>query len=29
VQGGLSDSPYWMVKRPGLLAPVLDWTVTQ
>ncbi len=25
IQGGLSDSPYWMVKRPGTLAPVLDW----
>jgi lipopolysaccharide transport system ATP-binding protein len=25
IQGGLSDSPYWMVKRPGILAPVLDW----
>jgi lipopolysaccharide transport system ATP-binding protein len=26
IQGGLSDSPYWMVKREGLLAPVLKWT---
>ncbi|MBI1920667.1 MAG: ABC transporter ATP-binding protein [Geobacter sp.] len=25
VKGGLSDSPYWMVKRPGILAPVLPW----
>lgn len=25
IQGGLSDSPYWMTKRPGLLAPVLEW----
>jgi lipopolysaccharide transport system ATP-binding protein len=25
IQGGLSDSPYWMIKRPGLLAPVLRW----
>jgi lipopolysaccharide transport system ATP-binding protein len=25
IHGGLSDSPYWMVKRPGLLAPVLKW----
>ena len=25
IQGGLSDSPLWMVRRPGLLAPVLDW----
>jgi lipopolysaccharide transport system ATP-binding protein len=27
IAGGLSDSPYWMVRRPGLLAPVLDWAV--
>lgn len=25
IQGGLSDSPYWMIKRPGILAPVLKW----
>ncbi len=25
IQGGLSDSPYWMIKRPGILAPVLQW----
>jgi lipopolysaccharide transport system ATP-binding protein len=25
IQGGLSDSPYWMIKRPGMLAPVLNW----
>ncbi|MBI1176058.1 ATP-binding cassette domain-containing protein [bacterium] len=25
IQGGLSDSPLWMVKRPGLLAPVFQW----
>jgi lipopolysaccharide transport system ATP-binding protein len=25
IQGGLSDSPLWMVKRQGLLAPVLEW----
>ena len=25
IQGGLSDSPYWMTKRPGVLAPVLKW----
>jgi lipopolysaccharide transport system ATP-binding protein len=25
IQGGLSDSPYWMIKRPGMLAPVLKW----
>jgi lipopolysaccharide transport system ATP-binding protein len=27
IQGGLSDSPYWMEKRPGLLAPVCIWTL--
>jgi lipopolysaccharide transport system ATP-binding protein len=27
IQGGLSESPYWMTKRPGLLAPVIEWTV--
>ena len=26
IQGGLSDSPYWMIKRPGILAPVIEWT---
>ena len=25
IQGGLSDSPYWMLKRPCLLAPVIEW----
>ena len=25
LQGGLSDSPLWPQKRPGLLAPVLQW----
>lgn len=25
IQGGLSDSPYWAAKRPGVLAPVLEW----
>ena len=25
IQGGLSDSPYWHVKRPGMLAPVIQW----
>ncbi|GAG99704.1 unnamed protein product [marine sediment metagenome] len=27
IQGNLSDSPYWMVKRPGILAPVNDWEI--
>ena len=25
IQGGLSNSPYWDHKRPGILAPVLRW----
>jgi lipopolysaccharide transport system ATP-binding protein len=25
IQAGLSDSPYWMAKRLGALAPVIDW----
>ena len=25
VRGGLSDSPHWHEKRPGLFAPVLRW----
>jgi lipopolysaccharide transport system ATP-binding protein len=25
IKGGLSDSSYWMIKRPGLLAPVFKW----
>jgi lipopolysaccharide transport system ATP-binding protein len=25
IQGGLSDSPFWMMKRPGALAPVIRW----
>lgn len=25
VQGGLSSSPYWTARRPGLLAPILKW----
>lgn len=27
IQGGLSDSPYWLVRRPGLLAPVVEWNI--
>ena len=27
VQGGLSESPFWTMKRPGVCAPVLKWTV--
>ena len=29
IQGGLSDSPMWAVKRPGLLAPVLPWKLNR
>jgi lipopolysaccharide transport system ATP-binding protein len=25
IQGGLSNSPYWDEKRPGVLAPILNW----
>jgi lipopolysaccharide transport system ATP-binding protein len=27
IQGGLSESPYWMLRRPGLLAPIIEWDV--
>jgi lipopolysaccharide transport system ATP-binding protein len=27
IKGGLSDSSYWIAKRPGLLAPVMNWEV--
>lgn len=27
IQGGLSDSPYWMMTRPGILAPEILWEV--
>jgi lipopolysaccharide transport system ATP-binding protein len=29
IQGGLSDSPYWMARRPGILAPVLNWEISE
>jgi lipopolysaccharide transport system ATP-binding protein len=25
IQGGLSDSPLWIMKRPGVIAPVIRW----
>lgn len=25
IQGGLSDSPYWITKREGIVAPVISW----
>ena len=28
IQGGLSESPFWVERRPGALAPVLPWQVT-
>lgn len=27
IQGGLSDSAYWQQHRPGIVAPVLPWSV--
>ena len=27
INGGLSDSPFWHAKRPGILAPVLNWEI--
>ena len=29
IQGGLSDSPYWMAPRPGVVAPVLEWELAE
>jgi lipopolysaccharide transport system ATP-binding protein len=29
IQGGLSESPYWMWARPGILAPELAWERTE
>ncbi len=26
IQGGLSDSPYWLAKRPGYLGPAFAWS---
>ena len=28
IKGGLSDSPYWTVKRQGVIAPLLEWEGT-
>jgi lipopolysaccharide transport system ATP-binding protein len=28
VRGGFSRSPYWLARRPGLLAPSLTWEVS-
>jgi lipopolysaccharide transport system ATP-binding protein len=27
IQGGLSDSPFWIIGRPGAIAPIMDWRV--
>jgi lipopolysaccharide transport system ATP-binding protein len=29
VRGGLSDSPYWLSARPGILAPDWEWEVSK
>lgn len=29
IRGGLSDSPYWMARRPGILAPTFGWEVVK
>jgi len=29
VDGPLSESPYWIVQRPGTLAPILEWEIVQ
>jgi len=29
IKSGLSDSPYWMIKRPGIVAPVLQWEAVE
>jgi lipopolysaccharide transport system ATP-binding protein len=29
IQGGLSDSPYWLYARPGILAPEWKWTLAK
>lgn len=27
IEGGLSESPYWQIKRAGILAPIFPWKV--
>jgi len=29
IKGGLSDSPFWTMKRPGICAPLLNWEVLE
>jgi len=28
IRGGLSDSPYWVMRRPGVLGPELTWSIS-
>lgn len=27
IQGGLSDSPFWTLRRPGICAPIMKWEI--
>lgn len=27
IRGGLSESPFWTIRRPGVCAPIIDWKV--
>jgi lipopolysaccharide transport system ATP-binding protein len=29
IKGTLSDSPFWIEKRPGLLAPIIEWDLIE
>ena len=29
VGGGISKSPYWTSRRPGLIAPIIPWTISK
>ena len=29
IKGGLSDSPFWVAQRPGLMAPAMSWEVSK
>jgi lipopolysaccharide transport system ATP-binding protein len=29
IQGGLSDSALWIMRRPGLIAPVIEWNIVK
>ena len=28
IRGGLSQSPYWMERRAGITAPIMEWSVS-